>query len=148
MPAHRINYFLKTPSDAPSWLDEVRQLNKLQQTFSGLVPPPLARACTVGQYARGTMLIYADNGAIAAKLKQLTPRLLLDFWKTGLEVSVIRVEVQVRPSRPEAPPICSRMSPAGLKSLESLASELPESPLREALDRLLKHHRALPKPPK
>ena len=143
MPAHRIDYFLKTPSGASSWLDQARQLDKLQRAFSKLVPPQLAKACAVGRHTQGAMLIYADNGAIAAKLKQLTPRLLVDFRKTGLEVSVIRVEVQVRPARPETPPIGSRISPAGLKSLESLASELPESPLREALDRLLKHHRSI-----
>lgn len=148
MPAHRIDYFLKTPSGASSWLAQARQLNELQRAFSKLAPPQLAKACTVGQHTQGAMLIYADNGAIAAKLKQLTPRLLLDFRKAGFEVSVIRVEVQVRPARPETPPIGSRISPAGLKSLESLASKLPESPLREALDRLLKHHWALPKPPK
>lgn len=145
MPARRISDFLKSSSGASSSCLEIgHQLANLQRILVEITPPQLARSCTVGQFARGTLLICADNGAIASKLKQLAPRLLMDFRKRGLEVSRIQVDVQVRLPRPEIRKTGPKISPGALEKLEKLASELSESPLRDAVGRLIRHHR--PKP--
>ncbi|MGH8710041.1 MAG: hypothetical protein ACREVA_01790, partial [Burkholderiales bacterium] len=80
--------------------------------------------------------LFADNGAVAAKLKQLTPSLLVKFQKRGYEVTAIRVEVQPPPR--QAPPRKKiRLSGKAADHLQELAERLPVSPLRAALEGLL-----------
>lgn len=147
MPARRISDFFNASSgESGSWLAIGQRLARLQRILVEIAPAHLARSCTVGRLTQGTLQIFADNGAIASKLKQLAPRLLMDFRKRGLEVSRIRVDVQVRPPRPENRKTGAKISPAGLENLQKLALELPESPLKEAVERLLRHHRPKPKP--
>ena len=59
-----------------------------------IAPPQLAQRCALGGFVEGNLTIYADNGAIAAKLRQMLPSLLLKFQAMGYEVTAIRIAVQ------------------------------------------------------
>ncbi len=111
-------------------------LKKLQQVWSGVVPQPLRESTQAGGLRNRRITVYAANGAVAAKLKLLAPTLLKNLQIKGLDVTSIRVEVQVQSTprpRPKAP---RRLSRQAASSLSALADSLPDSPLRTALKKL------------
>jgi len=69
-------------------------LLELRRLFRENVPPGLAAASQVANFREGAIIIMAENSAIAAKLKQLTPRLTTLFLEKGWQVNAIRVQVQ------------------------------------------------------
>ena len=83
------------------------------------------------------MVVFAENNAVAAKLKLLTPRLINDFCQFGAEVTEIRVEVQPRQSKQaKIAPKRARLSQGGSQSLQALAERLPDSRLKLAVTAL------------
>jgi hypothetical protein len=92
----------------------------------------------VGYETQGTLVLLAASGAAAARLRQLTPRLLLTIRKQFAEVKAIRIEVQlVRGTKRRAPEM-RRVGAMGLRSLAELEAGLADGPLRDALRRLIR----------
>ena len=143
MPAHKISFYLNASDNLRALADEARRIAQLQQVFLKAAPQSLTQACCVKQLRAGTLFLLAENAAIAAKLKQLAPRLLTSYQKQGLEVTSIRVEVQVREGAPEADSrrASKRLSLEAIGNLEGLAAGLEESPLKQALTRLAARQR-------
>jgi len=107
-----------------------------QKFWRAVVPDPLKHFTQAGGIKHKRLTVYADNGAIAAKVKLLLPSLLIKLQKQGLEVTSIRVEVQVK-SSPRKPARQPRSISAQTSSrLRALAHELDGSALGEALARL------------
>src|SRR5690242_16616865 len=75
---------------------KARRLMELQQVFLDSAPPSLARASRVKDYRTGTLFLSAENAAVAMKLRQLTPSLLLKIQKREAEVTGIKIAVQVK----------------------------------------------------
>lgn len=119
-----------------------QRLNVISRIWETVAPIGLARSCRVGRLDDGVLSLYADNGAIASKIKQQLPSLLDSFQRRGMKITGIRVEVQVK-----IPLTATRIAPKlgissqGLSSFEKLDAELPDSKLKEALANLIKHHR-------
>lgn len=115
------------------------RLLELQRAFEKAVPAALARFGRVANLKQGRVVIHAENGAIAAKIMQVAPRLADVFLKAGAQVSEVQVKVQpLGVHVPATPPphAASLLSPV-CDELNSFAGQLPEaSPLREALQRL------------
>lgn len=140
MSARKIGQFLQGPSAETSLLAKARQLLKMQQVFIEIAPPQLSKFSSLGPMTEGTLIVFADNGAVAAKLKQLAPALLAKFQARGYEVTGIRVEVQPKIHRQKVDMIAKgrgRPGPAALESLAKLSAELDPSPLKSALQSLL-----------
>lgn len=138
MPSRRIGSFL---GGLPEPLARrAQQVALLQRAYGEVAPPALLPMSRVGALSAGRLTLYADSGPVAAKLKQLSPSLLLGLQKRGLEVNLIEVRVQVG-ARPGSAPIGERnsrkISDQSLDQLASLAQSLGPSPLREALQSLL-----------
>ena len=89
------------------------------------------------------MVVSADTSAVAAKLRQLAPRIVVEIVKSVTEVTAIRVELQVVESSAPTPGACPEIGSKGLASLARLRDSLPESPLRQAIDRLVARRMAL-----
>lgn len=138
MPTHKIGFYLNATHDLRALADEARRISQLQQVFVKSAPRALTQACCVKQLRAGTLFLLAENAAVAAKVRQLTPRLLNSCQKLGLEVTSIQVEVQVTGGAPA--PISKReprrLSVETIDNLESLAAGLEESPLKRALTKL------------
>jgi len=85
----------------------------------------------------------AENAAIAAKLKQLAARLLASYQKQRLEVTSIRVEVQVSEAAPHraATSKAKSLSIETIENLERLSEQLEDSPLKEAVARMAARQR-------
>ncbi len=86
----------------------------------------------------GLLTVAAANAAIAAKLRQLAPELVVLLQNRGCEVSGIRVKVQVSFSR--SPPVFAprKLGKTARGALNELTLTLNDSPLRLALKRLAK----------
>ena len=126
----------------------INQLTQMQQAFMEIIPSQLAKNCTLGRFSDGKLTILVGNGPVAAKLKQILPSLLLKFQKMGyLEVTAIQITVQANYYTYSANDLSHKkpkISQAGMESLSKLATNLPTSPLKNAVKSMLKK-RAKPK---
>ena len=144
MPVQKIGDVIATSGNLEALARKARRLKDLQQLLFEASPPSLAAASGVADLKSGTLVVVADNAAVAAKLRQLAPRLLLHVREQANEVTGIRVEVQVkaREIKPEDD-TTKRLLPAdAIQEFSSLSENLPPSPLRSALTRLVTRHRA------
>jgi len=147
MSAHKINFYLGVAAAGQPLLKEAKQLARMQQAFTEIAPPLLASHCTVGGLHQGKLTFFAANAAIAAKLKHILPSLLTQFQTKGYEVTVFSVAVQA--AAPTSPPKkvsgnAPQIGREGVKSLENLATELKDTPLKEAVASLLKRANKAP----
>jgi hypothetical protein len=144
MAARKINFYLGSLRLAPEHqrlFSHTEKLTAMQQVFMKIAPPQLAQHCALGALVEGDLTIYARSGAIAAKLRQMLPSLLLKFRARGYEVTAIRIAVQANyNSITDTEKVVKRLEigQAGLESLSDLVSALPASPLRTAVAHLLK----------
>ena len=138
-----IGSLLRSLRDLQAILVRVKRLARLQQAYSGAVPRELARRSRVAYEREGTVVVSADTSAVAAKLRQLAPRIVIEIVKSFPEVTAIGVELQVMESSAPAPGARPEIGSKGLASLARLRDSLPESPLRQAIDRLVARRPAL-----
>jgi hypothetical protein len=138
MHSKNLRAYLESSAGIAALLPQAERLIELRRIYSELVPQQLLRSSLIVNYKRQTVVIFAENNAIAAKLKLLGPRLIHDFSKRGLEVTGIRLEVQ--PLRNPLNALTSKrakLSAAGAESLEALAERLPDSRLKQAVAALI-----------
>ena len=142
MTARKLDSFFVTPASPLNRLALAAQrLNSISRIWETVAPIGLALFCRVGRLDDGVLTLFADNGAIASKIKQQLPSLLEKLQQRGSEITGIRIEVQVKIPSPVAPPLSKpTISQQSLGSLQRLDAELEESPLKEALTNLIKRH--------
>ncbi len=132
--------FLESADGAAKVMAHARLLLKLSRRFENLAPAGLIHAARVANYKSGKVIIHADNGAVAAKIRQLGQRICDELSKAGAQCSGIEVKVQPRQipyqSRASAQkPLTARTCAV----LAGAAGDLPaDAPLRQALEQLLK----------
>lgn len=143
MPAHPAHSFLSAAPNLQALLQQAQKLLALQKAWNEVAPKPLAAASKVGAVRQQTLIVYANNGAVAGKLRQLVPSLLEKIQKRGFEVTAIRVDVQVEALPPGKKPKDLTVSHNALSSLEKLEHTLADSPLKNALHTLIQRHSAL-----
>ena len=115
-----------------------RLLLKLSRRFEAVAPAGLRHSAHVANYKLGTIIIHADNGAVAAKIRQLSQRLSNELSKGGAECSGIEVKVQPRQIPSQSTSSTQKpLSDKAIGMLRSTTENLPKGPLREALDKLL-----------
>ena len=127
-------------------LQRLNLIARFQKTYISTIPTGLSESSRVAALEGTTLVIAAANGAVAASLKQMLPRLLAKFQenkKQEQEVNAIRVVVQ-----PEAlvldraPPSPKRaviaIAPMLDSSLLKLADALDDSPLKATVQRIQK----------
>lgn len=115
----------------------------LQRLYAVCAPPDMVRASRVVNHRDGMLVIAADNGAVAAKLRQQAPRLLQNMQKQGGEVTGIRVQVQVERAAP-APRTRAEKTPLPIDSVdnfEKLSKQVKDPALGAALARFAARRR-------
>jgi hypothetical protein len=139
MPARSLDDCFRAEGGLNRLAGHAARLLRLQRVFESAVPRPLSRGARIANLRLGKLVIHADSGAVAAKLRQIVPTLVEVFRNESGEVTGIDIKVQPRtpppPSRREThDPLGSRAK----QGLTSLADRLPgDSPLRGALRRLV-----------
>ena len=136
--SNSLQNYLEAAEGAGKVLAHARLLVQLAGIYQEMTPQHLAHASRVANYKSRVLVIHADSGAVATKLRQMAPTLATELTKRGLECSGVQVKVHARhnhePTRaPTQKPLSARTS----QDLAALSESLPASPLRHALENLL-----------
>jgi hypothetical protein len=138
MHSKNLRAYLESAAGIAALLPQAERLIELRRIYSKLVPQQLLRCSSIVNYKQENVVIFAENNAIAAKLKLLSPRLVNDFSKRGVQVTGIRLQVQPRQEpRKEQIRKQAKLSVAGAESLEALAKRLPDSRLKQAVTEMV-----------
>ena len=130
--------YLNSDAATSRIMAHARLLQKLSRRFEAIAPSGLRHAARVANYKSGKVVIHTENGAVAAKLRQMSQRLCDELSKGGAECSAMEVKVQPRQTPYQS--TTSTLKPLSGKAfgmLQSTADSLPEGPLRKALNTLL-----------
>jgi hypothetical protein len=134
MSVRALTTFIQAEPALKPLLRRLSELTYVQQLYSQIVAPPLAKLGQVGSFRDGTLIIFAENGAGAAKLKQVLPEVAEKISQRLQRPIEVRVSVQPdtlilsnRLSRHDKAPMC----PEAIQSLRKLADDLRPSPLKE-----------------
>jgi len=137
MPARKLSDILGESTELGTIAEATRRVARLQRIYLEVVPSELAEASRVG-WARGDVLsVVADNGATAAKLRQIPARVLRHLRESGYEFNSMRIEVQV--GRARAPGAYRHIKPLSKNALSAIGQALgtvSDSPLKAALAKL------------
>lgn len=133
----RIKAYLKQNAELDTISKKAQNLTAYQKIWDAVAPETLSLYTRAGDLSHKRLTVYASNGAVAAKVKILSPSLLTNLQKHGLEVTSIRVQVQVQssPRKPQKP--ARKLSNIAAQELENLAKQLdPSSSLATTLKKL------------
>lgn len=136
--SRNLEHYLDDDAAAGRVMAHARLLLALSRRFEAAAPAGLASAARVANYKSGKVVIHADNGAVAAKIRQMSQRLGIELSKEGAECSGI--EVKVQPRQIPCQSTGSHQKPLSGKAFGTLTATLatlPAGPLREALETLL-----------
>jgi hypothetical protein len=120
---------------------KIDKLNKIQQSLFAIIPSHLAEHCAIGLPNSGKLTIFAQNGSIATKLKQISPSLLQKMQDSGWEITSIQIATQAHYQANKTDHLNQkrrRLGKSGVASLTQLAETLPTSTLKTAIESLLK----------
>ncbi|MHB1143371.1 MAG: DUF721 domain-containing protein [Thiobacillus sp.] len=119
-----------------------RALLATQAALERVLPAALAGHVRVMQLESGTLSLACDSGAVASRLRQQTDALMDRLGKNGVAATVVRISVNPELQARYVHPVEKHgLPPAALDGLAHLNTEIEDGPLKEALDRLLRHHR-------
>ena len=132
-----INAILKN-STLSKMAEKANELTTIQKIWNEIVPVQLKPYTQAGNIQHKRLTVHIQNGAIAAKIKLLLPNLISKLQKQGVDVTSIRVQVDVQsiPEKTEKP--SRHLSENASKRLEGLAKQLEGSELGDVLKRLSK----------
>ena len=138
MHSKNLRSYLDSAAGIAALLPQAERLIELRRIYGELVPQRLLQSSSIVNFKQGNVVIFAENNAIAAKLRLLSPRLVNDFSKRGVQVTGIRLEVQPRQEAQQVlTPKQAQLSAAGAESLEALAKRLPDSRLKQAVTEIV-----------
>jgi hypothetical protein len=133
--------FLNQADAISALMPQAERLNKLREILASLLPESLARHCSVANFKEGRVVVFAANGATAAKLKLMLPSLLEQLSRRVTEVTGMEVAVQALASAPQIAEKSAKMSLEAVSELGRLCEQLPDSELKSALARIVFQHR-------
>lgn len=144
MPTRKLSALMIDTAGLSALTKATQHITALQRLYAACgAPPDLIQASRVVNSHNGMLVIAADNSAVAAKLRQLAPRLLKNLQKQRAQVTGIQVQVQVgqRAQKPQAR-IKNRPLPIDLiDDFEKLSAKVKDPGLRSALARFGAHQR-------
>jgi len=107
-----------------------------QEIWKAVAPDNLAQFSHASSIKNKQFNLFADNSAIAAKIKLFIPSLLIKLENQGCEVTSIQVKVQVKSGSPPKTKRIKKLSSIAAIELNQLSEKLSGTPLGEALARL------------
>lgn len=134
--------FLQRHETAAGLLPSAQRILRLGQDLRPLLPSALRDTCEVSGFDDTVIVLRVSSSGAAAKLRQTLPRLRDGLLARGWQVSAIRTRVQpggaaVIPSTWRAPSDTA-IPASGLAAFDALERTLDESPLKAAVERLLR----------
>ena len=136
--SNRLSSYFNASQELRQLSHKVDELLALQRHYEQIAPSSLVRASHVMQIDQQALVIAADNGTVAAKLRQLAPGFIQLFQNGGYEITGIQIRVQVALPINTRPPRPTSLSTIGRQQLVDFTVKLQDSPLKIALLRLAK----------
>ena len=151
MAPHKVDAYFDSLGKTPEYahlFKLAQKLRKDQSTFFKLIPAQLTQHCSLGRIKDSRLTIVAGNGAIAAKLKQISPSLLLKLQKLGWEITAIQIMVQAdsismnpkNSTNHQHDPKKLKLSQTGKTCLNQLVEALADSELKDTIQSFVKKH--------
>lgn len=139
MRAH-LGEFLLQGDDSNSLISHANFLLELRRIVIPLLPGEFARYCSIANYKDGKLVIFADNNAVAAKLRLLAgglPRKISShLQQTGRQVTAVVIEVQPRVRPPTVSRQALPISPRGAQDILDLSTQVVDIKLKSVLESL------------
>ena len=133
MTPSRIGHLLDALTDVHALTQRARHLLALQEQVRAALPAELSASTAVASLKQGQLVLVAENGAAAAKLRHLAPQILRSLAQRDPEVTAIQVRVQVTKRVNPLPLKQKSLGLAGREAFQALARRLPASGLRRAI---------------
>ncbi len=118
--------------------EKAKELTSIQKIWNEIIPIQLKPYTQAGNIQHKRLTVHVENGAIAAKIKLLLPSLISKLQKQGVEVTSIRVQVDVQSKQDKVAKPSRHISENAATTLKSLATQLEGSELGNVLSRLSK----------
>ncbi len=111
------------------------------QADAGRILPGVFTTCRVLQLREGQLHIAVPNAALATRIRQMLPKLQAGLREKGWPIDGIRIKVQMMSGEdrlPDRPALQTTMPTQAVQAFAELAQSLEASPLRDALQSLVK----------
>jgi hypothetical protein len=123
--------FLRRNDRMASLLPAATRMANLQKEVR-LILPPMYANCEALSVQDGVLTLAVPSSAVAAKLKQQTPKLQAALQKKGWQVDTVKIKIQVGRALPAeqagAKPSSLKLPPTAVQAFEELGDALPDSP--------------------
>jgi len=142
MPSKKLGEFLSSAPEIGRLVPHAAELLEVRQALRELLPDTLRGFCEIARVKQGSVVIFAENNATAAKLRLLGPTITNELRRRGLKVTGIEPRVQGGMSRPtQEQRAAVELSSAAGEALDRLSARLPDSRLRTAIRSLARKAR-------
>ncbi len=141
MQSRSLDELLSSADGMARFASHAKNLLRLQTLLANALPPALRASARVANLRQGRLVLHATNSAVAAKLRQMAPRVAEYYERNGVQLSEIDIRTQA--GRDISPKI-KRTSITGPsqnreQALTDLSQRLPDdAALKAPLQRLLK----------
>jgi L-aminopeptidase/D-esterase-like protein len=144
MATERLSTLLGENAEIRPLAERLEGIKRLNRRYRTLIPEQLHEASRVCAIDGTTVVVLATSGPVAAALRQVAPRLLEGLRESvrksskhsgDQELTSIRIEVQVAERKPRRAVVPRTEIPRA--TLAKVAGKLSDSPLKEALERIL-----------
>jgi hypothetical protein len=143
MHAKHVGEFLDASPGVDRLTSQAAFLLAVRQVLAEALPEPLRRSCAIANCKQGKVIFLAESSAAAARIRLMAPSLVELLGKRGLQVTGLRVDVQpdVRRRTQATEGKSLLLSPTATEALARAARSVPEGPLKQALDALVRRGR-------
>lgn len=120
-----------------TWHERMRRESRLTAAVRREVPRALAERVRVVQAEPPLLVLAVPSGAVAAVLRQRSPEILAGLRREGVHFTDLRVHVQLGQGFAAKPKVdIGQRVRINAAPLRALAQDLPDGPLRSAIERL------------
>jgi hypothetical protein len=137
MRSHSLGELFGQNDQTNSLISHANFLLELRRIIVLVLPAEIARNCSIANYKDGKLVIFADNNAVAAKLRLLAGGLPLKIsghlQQTGRQVTAVAIEVQPRAPAPGTVQKSTRISPRGGEEILALSTQVTDNKLKDIL---------------
>ena len=136
---HTAAQCLQTERELLGYYQHAMQLMAFTTHIHTLLPEALRPFCRVGSYQEDKLVIYADNNAIASRLRQMHLSLSTALQAQGITIAALKIKVSPHSQLKTAPVVKPMLSEKAIAQIQAGCSQIKEGEVKIALEKLLAH---------
>jgi hypothetical protein len=119
-------------------IQQALKLSAIDRDMHAQLTLALAQVCHSAGLQDSVLLLLCENGSVAAKLRQMAPRLVKGLNRCGHGIAAIRIRVNPRPTPAPSQAVKTlSLGRSARSALTELHAELKEGALKSAVAKLL-----------